>query len=420
MSSTHGSTVPSNPPLTPNQDLIVQRPVYVHGIGAISPLGHDWPNTRAALHQGQHAIRWIKHFDVANFPSKVAAFIRDFDAQGEDRRLALAKKAAAEAWSTSEGHQHQRLGVFIGAESGRATFETIMALARAGGLGERLDHTLFGQRAMDMAHYFDASVVSPATVASTLARQYNATGPVQTISLACASSNAAIVEAARAIDAGECDVALCGGVGADVDPLMIAGFGLLGALSASGLSCPFDTHRDGFVVGEGAAMLVLSNAPDGARAQVLGTGRSLDAYHLTKPHPNGQGAVEAMRAALEEADLQHVDYIQAHGTSTPLNDAAEAQAIATIFQAHTPEIYVSSAKGALGHWIAGAGALGALCAIDAIDTQVAPPTANLTQPDPVCALRHVTERAVGATINTALANAFAFGGANSTLIFGKP
>lgn len=420
MSSTRGSTAPSNHLLITDKDFIVQRPVYVHGIGAISPLGLNWPTTRDALHQGQHAIRWVKHFDVTDFPSKVAAFIRDFDARGEDRRLALAKRAAAEAWSASEAQHNQRLGVFIGAESGRATFETIMALARAGGLGERLDHSLFGQNAMEMAHYFDASVVSPATVASTLARQYNATGPVQTISLACASSNAAIVEAARAIDAGECDVALCGGVGADVDPLMMAGFGLLGALSASGLSCPFDTHRDGFVVGEGAAMLVLSSSPNGARAQVLGTGRSLDAYHLTKPHPDGQGAVQAMRAALEEANLKHVDYIQAHGTSTPLNDAAEAQAIATIFQSRTPEILVSSVKGALGHWIAGAGALGALCAIDAIDTQVASPTASLTQPDPACALRHITGRALGATIHTALANAFAFGGANSTLIFGRP
>src|SRR6185295_11922875 len=150
------------------------------------------------------------------------------------------------------------VGVFLGAESGRARFETVIALARAAGGGARFDHRAFGASARAMAERVDASVISPSAVASHLAGMLGAAGPVETICLACASGLAAIVEGARAIRLGQCDVALCGGVGADVDPLMLAGFGLLGILSARGISCPFDAHRDGFVIGEGAAMLVLA------------------------------------------------------------------------------------------------------------------------------------------------------------------
>jgi 3-oxoacyl-[acyl-carrier-protein] synthase II len=249
-----------------------------------------------------------------------------------------------------------------------------------------------------------------------LAGELGARGPCETLSLACSSGAAAIAEGVRAIRRGEVDVALCGGVGADVDPLMLAGFGLLGALSARGVSCPFDAHRDGFVVGEGAAMVVLSAERGNARARVAGAGRSLDAWHLTAPDPEGEGAAMAMRTALREAKLEAVDCVQAHGTSTQLNDEVEAQALRRVLGSRLAEAHVSSVKGALGHWIAGAGALGFLCALHAVEQGEVLPTAGLRHPDPRCELPHVLGTALRKQVGSALVNAFAFGGANTSLV----
>jgi 3-oxoacyl-[acyl-carrier-protein] synthase II len=243
------------------------------------------------------------------------------------------------------------------------------------------------------------------------------------VCLACASGAAAIVEAVRALRAGECEVALCGGVGADVDPLMLAGFGLLGALSARGVSCPFDGARDGFVVGEGAAMIVLARDDAGGAAgdvgvELAGVGRSLDGYHLTAPDPEGDGAYRAMGAALADAgvDPAAVGYVQAHGTSTPLNDPVEVKALGRALGDAAARAYVSSVKGAVGHWVAGAGAIGALCAIEAVRAGAIVPTAGLRAPDPACAARHVIGEGVRADVDVALANAFAFGGANACVV----
>jgi 3-oxoacyl-[acyl-carrier-protein] synthase II len=202
---------------------------------------------------------------------------------------------------------------------------------------------------------------------------------------------------------------------------MLAGFGKLGALSARGSSCPFDVRRDGFVVGEGAAAVILAAARGSARVEVLGGGRSLDAYHLTAPDPQGLGAERAMRAALKEAALTQVDYVQAHGTSTPLNDAVEASVLQRVFgaSADSKMPLVSSVKGAVGHWIAGAGAIGLLCAVESIDTGLVLPTAGLQRPDPKCNLPHVIGHAQQHNIRAAMVNALAFGGANSSLVVGR-
>ena len=401
-----------------------QPAVYVRGVGAITALGRNWLDTQAALAQGRSAIAPVTRFDVRGYPCTVAAAIEDFD-DGGDRRLAFTRAAAREAWQAA-GLQDlpppHRIGIFLGAESGRAPFSTLHALTRAAGGGPQFNHALFGQQARVLAQQFDASITSPAAVTSTLAREFGALGPALTLSLACSSSASAILEAARAIRLGECDLALCGGVGADIDPLMLAGFGRLGALSERGISCPFDVRRDGFVVGEGAAMLVLSSERGAAKVELAGEGRSLDAYHLTAPDPQGAGAMQAMRAALAMAGAQGVDYIQAHGTSTPLNDAIEAQALQQVFGAQLARAKVSSVKGALGHWIAGAGALGFLCAYGALADGIVLPTANLTQPDSACDLPHVLPPASSAVspessaCELALVNAFAFGGANCSLV----
>lgn len=416
------------------------RAVYVRGVGAVTPLGASWQASLAALASGKSAVAQVTEFDVQGFPCTVAAAVPsplpscaeyrcptsiDLDCAPNlqlDRRLALLLPAALEAWQAAMvSAPATRIGVYLGAESGRAPLQSILALSRAAGGGTTFDHQQFGQRARALTARIDASVVSPAAVASTIAKLFGAEGPVQTLSLACASGLSAVIEGARAIRCGVVDVAICGGVGADVEPLMLAGFGKLGALSARGSSCPFDVRRDGFVVGEGAAAVVLAAARGNARVEVLGGGRSLDAYHLTAPDPQGLGAERAMRAALKEAELTHVDYVQAHGTSTPLNDAVEASVLQRIFGASTEAgmPLVSSVKGAVGHWIAGAGAIGLLCAVEAIDSGLVLPTAGLQRPDPKCDLPHVIGHAQQHNIRAAMVNALAFGGANSSLVVGR-
>jgi 3-oxoacyl-[acyl-carrier-protein] synthase II len=402
--------------------------VYIHGAGAITPLGASWQESLAALVRGESAVAQVERFDVTGFPSTVAAAVDADLGDGEDRRLLLARDAMRQAADMCGEPltPDKKIGVFIGAESGRATLETVLALSKAAGGGSRFDHEAFGQNAPSFAASFDTSVISPATVASTLSGQYGAgqfgaRGPVRTISLACASGSAAVAEAYRAIQAGRCEVAICGGVGADVDPLMLAGFGLLGALSRRGVSRPFDLKRDGFVVGEGAAMFVLSTEPDGAIAEIVGAGRTLDAHHLTKPAPDGDGAKRAMRQALAEAGLAFVDYVQAHGTSTLLNDAVEAQALVDLMGAEVmgdalARSSVSSVKGAVGHWIAGAGAIGLLCAVEAVKSGLVLPTAGLENVDRDCQLPHVIGEAIERPVDTAMVNSFAFGGANCSLV----
>lgn len=395
----------------------MSRRVFVHGVGALTPLGATWAETVSALAEGKSAVRQIQHFDVVGFPCTVGAFIEDRFGDTPDRRWELASRAASAAWADSPTEARSgKLGIFVGAESGRASFATVFALAQAAGGGPVFDHRQFGAKARAWANQVDAASLSPATVASRLAGKYGAEGPAVTVSLACASGLAAVIEAVRAIRLGVVDVALCGGVGADVDPMMLAGFGLLGILSAAGIARPFDSRRDGFVVGEGAAMLVLSTERARARAEVVGVGRSLDAHHLTAPHPEGQGAISAMRRALGEAGTEQVQYLQAHGTSTPLNDAIEAAAINRVLGREVEHTHVASVKGALGHWVAGAGALGFLCALEAVQNGLCLPTANLERPASDCALPHLAGPALRKPVTNAMVNAFAFGGANASAV----
>jgi 3-oxoacyl-[acyl-carrier-protein] synthase II len=397
---------------------MTRRPVYVIGAGAVSPLGASWPATAAALARGDSAVRPVAHFDTEGFPCRVAAWI-DADSATPGRRVELALAAAREAWRQARPLVSvERIGVFVGAESGRATFQTCAELVRAAGGAGGFDHVRFGAEGRALAAVVAPELTSPAAVASRLAAEIGAAGPVSTVSLACASGAAAIAEAARAVRSGECDVALAGGVGADVDPLMLVSFGLLGALSVRGVSCPFDARRDGFVVGEGAAMVVLGARKGAARVEVAGVGRSLDAHHLTAPDPEGSGAERAMRAAIADGGDEDgvIGYVQAHGTSTALNDAVEAAAIRRVLGEAVEVARVSSVKGALGHWIAGAGAIGFLAAAHTVAERVALPTAGLREPDPTCELPHVIGAAVEHDCRRALVNSFAFGGANVSLL----
>lgn len=402
---------------------IARRPVYIRGVGAFTPLGDDWRSTADRLAAGECAIAPIRSFDASDFPCTVAAAIDDErltadDRAFEDRRWPLARRAAREAWKMAGLRAApDRIGVFVGAESGRGRWSTVLGLADAArGANGAFDHARFGTAARPFASRIDASMISPSAIAARLASELEAGGPVETISLACASGSAAIVEGARAVRLGVVDVALCGGVGADVDPLMLAGFGLLGILSARGISCPFDVQRDGFVIGEGAAFVALAADRGDSEIELAGIGRSLDGYHLTAPEPDGDGAIRAMTAALADAGHPSIGYVQAHGTSTPLNDRVEAAAIRRVLGDGVDRAWVSSSKGALGHWVAGAGALGVLYAWEAVARGRVLPTAGLVEPDAQCPVRHVVGRAAVGRIEAALANSFAFGGANSCTV----
>jgi 3-oxoacyl-[acyl-carrier-protein] synthase II len=391
-------------------------------MGACTPFGANgssWSETVPALLRGETAVRDVTHFDTANFPSKVAAWIGD-DALSAtvDRRASLLNRAVDEMSATVElaGYTGHRMGIFLGAESGRASPQAILQLTRAAAPDGKFDHAHFVANAQQTAGSVAARSVSPAAVSAALAARVGARGPVQTISLACASGASAIISAVRHLRAGVCDLALAGGVGSDVDPFMLVGFGKLGALSARGISRPFDRARDGFVVGEGAAVVLLTTQPEPGDLgiEITGVGASLDGYHLTAPHPDGDGAQRAMRAALRDANRTSVDYVQAHGTSTPLNDATECQSISRVF-AEAPPL-VSAVKGAVGHWIAGAGAVGFLCAVEALRGRIVP-TAGLSEPDAACAVRHVMAGVEHhESVKVALVNAFAFGGANASIV----
>jgi 3-oxoacyl-[acyl-carrier-protein] synthase II len=392
-----------------------ERNVYVASLGATTALGRTWSESLSRLAAGESAVERVRTFDVDGFPSQYAAGIASVSRDLPDRREALVEMALADLLKTRPlpACLPERRGIFLGAESGRATPQTVLALSRAAGGSAHFDHSSFGKKAQELAGLIDARSVSPAATASWLAQKLAARGPNQTISIACASGAIAIAHAARAIRLGVCDQALAGGVGADVDPLMLVGFGKLGALSEKGISRPFDLQRDGFIVGEGAALVLLTaNREDSIGIELTGIGMSLDAYHLTAPDPAGSGAERAMRAALRDSERTSIDYIQAHGTSTPLNDECEALAISRCFEQSPP---VASVKGALGHWIAGAGALGFLCGCAAIQgTQLA--TAGLEELDPRCPINAPRGQALWAPVQSALINSFAFGGANCSLI----
>jgi len=411
------------------------RRVYVRGVGAFTPLAPTWPATAAQLAAGACAIREITAFDATGFPCRHAAAI-DQAFPDEDRRLPYARAAAREAWAhASLAVAPARLGVFVGAESGRGRWETVLGLARAargaGGsfespgfagarsnaqrCGGSFDHARFAREARPFAERIDASVLSPSAVAVALARELGAHGPVETVSLACASGSAAIVEAARAIRLGEIDAALCGGVGADVDPLMLAGFGLLGILSPRGVSCPFDAHRDGFVVGEGAAMLVLEPLERARRrgapvyACLVGSRMcAVDAPRYDWP----SRALEAAPAIASLADGQPIDLVCGAANSTHNLDGCELELFAAL--PATRGATLTSIKGAVGEFGA-AGALTTAAACLALRDQMVPPLCHLETPAET-SLHLAARQAEPAELRRALVCGTARGGAVTALL----
>jgi len=275
-------------------------------------------------------------------------------------------------------------------------------------------------------------MILPDTAAGMVAIEFGLKGPNMAITSACASGANAIGEAFEIVRRGAADVALCGGAEAGIVPIAVAGFSVMGALSERNddperASRPFDRERDGFVVGEGAAILVLEEREHararGAtiRAELVGYGATDDAYHIAAPDENGTGAIACMSLALAEAGLapEQVDYINAHGTSTPLNDITETRAIKAVFGDHARRVPISSTKSMTGHLLGAAGALEAALSVRALETQRIPPTINLADPDPECDLDYVPHTARPASLQTVLSNSFGFGGHNACLLFSR-
>jgi 3-oxoacyl-[acyl-carrier-protein] synthase II len=411
---------------------IKRRQVVVTGLGCVTPLGGSVSTTWDAAVAGRSGVGEITRFDASEFPVRFAAEcsgaldLGDLprrEARRLDRAVALSlaavREAVADAGIASAAETRERMGVAIG--SGIGGLETLASSFRA---------------------LFDAGPrrVSPFTIPMAIgnmssgyaAMRHDLRGPNLSAAGACASGTHGIGGAARVIERGDADVMIAGGTEAPVTGLTIAGFANMRALSTRNDDCqaasrPFDLDRDGFVVGEGAAVLVLEELEyaraRGARirAHVLGYGATADAAHIAQPTGDAEGAQRCMRLALADADLSpaDVDHLNPHATSTPAGDAAEVQAIRSVFGRHADRIAVSATKSMTGHLLGAAGAVEALLCVRVLETGVMPPTINLERPDPACDLDHVANEARQQPARVAMSNSFGFGGTNATLILAR-
>jgi 3-oxoacyl-[acyl-carrier-protein] synthase II len=406
------------------------RRVIVTGLGAVTPLGNDAPSTWQAALAGQSGIDWIRSFDPSDFPVRVAAEVKDFDpatvvppkeARRLERNVVLAVAAAKEAVSDAglNGFDPTRVGIVLGSAIGGAV-----------GLLEQGD--VLRERGLDRVSPFFLQNVLVDSASGQIAITLGIRGPNYAVVSACATGSHAVGEAAELIKRGDADVVLAGGTEACMHPLILAGFCAMRGLAVEDehpprASRPFDATRAGFVMGEGACVLVLEEL-EAARArgatmyaEVLGYGASNDAHHMAQPDPASVGVSEMMRAALKRADVEpeRVGYINAHGTSTPLGDAAETRAIKDVFGEHAYELAVSSTKSMMGHCFGAAGAIEAMMCVLALKEGIIPPTINYEQPDPECDLDYVPNEARHTQVDVALSNAMGLGGHNGCVLMGR-
>lgn len=406
--------------------------VVVTGLGIISPVGTGIESFWSSLTAGISGIGPVTRFDPAHFSTKIAGEVKDFEPtryidKKEARRMdrftqfavAATGMAVEDASLNFEDEDKDRIGVILG--SGVGGIETMEEQARV--LAEKGPGRI-------------SPVFVPMMIANMGAGQvairYCLRGPNSTSVSACASSSNAIGDAFKMLQYGRADVMITGGAEAAITPLAMAGFIQMKAMSTRNeepekASRPFDQERDGFVIGEGAAILILETLEHalkrGARiyAELAGYGSTCDAYHMTAPDPEGHGAANSMREALADADIKpsEVDYINAHATATPLGDKAETLAIKSVFSSHAAKVAISSTKSMTGHLLGASGGLEAMVCVLAIQEGTIPPTINYEQPDPDCDLDYVPNTARKAKVDVALSNSFGFGGHNATLVFKK-
>jgi 3-oxoacyl-[acyl-carrier-protein] synthase II len=409
-----------------------QRRVVVTGLGLICGVGKTAPELWQGLMAGRSGMAEIKAFDLTDHPVRFAAEVKDFDPllfveKKESRKMGrfihFALAASAEAMAHSglvvNEENRDRVGVHIG--SGIGGFDVI----------EREHSNLLAGGPRKVSPFFiPGSIINLA--AGHVSIKYGARGPNEATATACTTSAHAIGDAFRLIQRGDADVMIAGGTEASITPLGVAGFAAMRALSTRNddpqhASRPFDKDRDGFVVGEGAGILILEELESakarGAKilAEIVGYGLSADAFHMTGMAPEGEGCYRSMMHALKVAGVapEQIDYVNAHATSTPLGDALESKAIENVFGEHaiSHKLLVSSTKSMTGHLLGGAGGLEAGITIMAMQEQIAPPTMNIVELDPQCRLNYVPNKPQPAKIDYALSNSFGFGGTNGSLVF---
>ncbi len=408
------------------------RRVVVTGLGAVTPIGIGISNYWNALLEGKSGIKKIDRFEIDEFSSQIAGMVDDFDpkdffeakaARRMDKSTQFALASAIMAKDDADidfsEYDPYRIGVVLG--SGIGGMETLDTQFR----------TMLQKGPKRVSPLFIPMMISN-ILAGQIGMHFKVKGPNMVITTACASSTHAIGVSYRLIREGEADIIISGGAEAAITPLALAGFCSMKALSTRNdapekASRPFDKERDGFVMAEGGGILILEELEHakkrGAKiyAEVVGFGMTADAYHITAPDPEGEGARKAMELAISDAGLkpENVDYINAHGTSTPLNDKLETFAIKKLFGEHAYKLAVSSNKSMIGHLLGGAGAVEAIATAMTLKEGIIPPTINYENPDPECDLDYVPNKKRAQDVKVAISNSFGFGGHNASLVLKK-
>ncbi len=422
------------------------RRVVVTGMGMVTPVGRDLESTWKALQEGKSGVGPISLFEASSFPTRIAAEVKDFDLGsyiGQDQvdrwadhcrntvfAIAAAKMAIDQSGLLDDSSlDRTRFGVYLGSGEGQQDFPRFVDLVNRSTHGAHVSTADFTREGLKSLHPIQEAEQEPGTPAGHLASLFGAKGHNANCLTACAASAQAIGEATEVIRRGDADVILSGGTHSMIHPFGVTGFNLLTALSTRNddperASRPFDRDRDGFILGEGAGMLILEELEHARKrgatihGEVVGYGSTADAFRLTDTHDEGRGAIAAIREAMAEAKVNpsDIDYINAHGTSTSVNDSIETLAIKRALGASAYEVAISSTKSMMGHLIAAGGGVEAIICLLAMRDGVVPPTVNLDNPDTDCDLDYIPHHARRKTVDVTLSNSFGFGGQNVSLI----
>jgi 3-oxoacyl-[acyl-carrier-protein] synthase II len=437
-----------------------RRRVVVTGMGAVTPLGLNLKDTWQGILSCKSGADYITLFDASSFPVKIASEVKEFnfdpseypetglehigtyssypatDLEHAGRNTKMAVKAAKEAFEDSglapRNVVPERFGIYLGSGEGQMDFYNFVDLLIHAFGDAKIDEDIFLRLGKDLLHPLKELEQEPFMTSQHLAHIFNAYGPNFSCLTACAAGSHAIGEATELIREGKADLMLSGGCHSMIHPFGVIGFILLSALSTRNdeprrASRPFDLKRNGFVLGEGAGILILEelgharNRHARIYGEILGYGASSDAYRITDVHPEGRGAIQCMQAALNDAKLnpEDIDYINAHGTSTQINDRVETLAIRNVFKECACRVPISSTKSMTGHLIAAAGAVELEFCLMALNNGIIPPTINYENPDPDCDLDYVPNSPREKELNFCLSNSFGFGGQNASLIVGR-
>jgi len=409
-----------------------RKRVVVTGVGLVTPLGIGVKTTWENLLNGKSGIEKITSFDASAFPTQIAGEVKGFNPEDfiepkevkkMDRFIHFALAATTMALDDSglkiTDKNAERVGVIVG--SGMGGLHAIEHY-----------HSIYLEKGPKRITPFFVPMLSINLASGQISIKFNVKGPNSAVATACATGSHSIGDAFRIIQRGEADAMIAGGTEAVITPMGVGGFNAMKALSTRNdepekASRPFDVNRDGFVIGEGAGIIILESLQSaldrGAKiyAELVGYGMTADAYHITSPSPGGEGAARCMAATLKDGrgDASKVNYINAHGTSTKSGDEIESQAIKTVFGEHAYKVAISSTKSMMGHLLGAAGGVEAVISVLSIYNDMAPPTINLDNPDPECDLDFIPHKAREMMINYALSNSFGFGGTNACLLFKK-